>query len=450
MPEQTYTKLFMPIKGLALSGTTLVIQVPSQYFVEQVEENWLEQLGIAVRKELGEDADLEYNVVVDMGAKGTGPLGYNMPAQHRTGKPAYPGQNGVDPFRQSNAYVGHHGNLSSQYSFENFVVADCNQLAVAAGQRICQAPGISGFNPLLIHGGVGIGKTHLIQAIGNRFKALYPNKVVIYVTLEQFFNQYVEAVRNNSTNDLSNFYMSVDMLIVDDIHFLAKKEATQEIFFNIFNRLHQNQKQIILTSDVPPRDLQDIKERLLSRFKWGVTADMHLPTFETRLAILHKKLENDGVSIPEDVLEYLASTIDTSVRELTGVLLSLIARGTLHTSEIDLNMARQVIQSVVDDVNDTPLNIETITKLVSEYYHISEDQLKEKTRKREIVIPRQVAMYLTKELTKSSLQIIGDFFGGKDHTTVLHAIRNVQKQMADNDDIRLAIDTLQRKLGGSH
>lgn len=448
-----FSKLFAPTEGVELNGVKLKIRVPSMYFTELIEDNFLPQVAEALHKELGPDADLEYEVMVDRGDQNTGPLGYSLPANgiapNSNPKPA-PKSNakaGLDPFStQRMSIVGHDGNLSDQYTFDNFVEADCNKFAVAAGIRISTAPGTSGFNPLLIYGGVGLGKTHLVQAIGNRIKQLHPEKVVIYVTLEQFFHQFLDAIKNENVNALSNFYMGVDVLIVDDIQFLAGKDKTQEMFFNIFNRLHQYQKQIILTSDCPPKELKGMMERLLTRFKWGVTADLQAPGFETRLAILSKKLEKDGVAIPYEVLEYLASSIDTNIRELTGVLISLIARGTLSSNEIDLALAKQVIKSFVSEMPDVELNIETITKLVSEYYRIPEEVLKANSRKRDIVIPRQVAMYLTKELTRSSLQIIGNFFGGKDHTTVMHAIKQVQRQLAEDDDMRQAIDTLQRRL----
>jgi chromosomal replication initiator protein len=440
--EKNFNTWITPIQPLSIVGSTITIQVPSQYFYEQLEAFFLEPLGEALRKELGEDADMIYSVLVDKGNQQVKPITINIPSQ-KGAKPNYGAS--LNPFHNvQSEFTNHDGNLNTDYTFETLVEADCNRLAVAAGIRISNMPGTNGFNPLMVYGGVGLGKTHLVQAIGNKIRELHPQKRVVYVTTEQFYSQFLDALKSDVIQQFVNFYMSVDALIVDDIQFLTGKSQTQELFFNVFNRLHQKNKQIILTSDCAPRDLKGMHERLTTRFKWGLTADLQLPGFETRLAILNRKLEADGYVIDPNIVEYLAMTIDTNVRELIGVLISVMARGAMSAS-IDMEMVKQVISNVVVDV-DEELNIETITRIVSEYYKVPEDALKATTRKRDIVIPRQVAMYLAKDLTQSSLKLIGDFFGGKDHTTVMHAIKTVQEQLKLNEDLATAIAALQKRL----
>lgn len=432
LPQSSYNTWMTPIVPVGLDGKTLILQVPSMFFRDHIEENFLSQLGTALFKELGEDADLAYSVIVDQSIKGV-----NLKSQ-KNQKPAF------NPFENRSQFGDYGGNLNLDYNFETFVQADCNKLAYAAGVKISEKPGTAGFNPLMVYGGVGLGKTHLVQAIGNQIRANYPEKRVVYVTTEQFISQFVEALRDDLAGQFMNFYMNIDVLIIDDIQFLTGKTQTQEQFFNIFNRLHQNNKQIIMTSDCAPKDLKGMHERLTTRFKWGLTADLQAPGFETRLAILKKKIEADGYEIEPEILEYLASTVDTNVRELIGVLISIMARNVMM-ERIDLDMVKQVIANVVMDV-DEEINIGSITRMVSEYYMIPEEALKATSRKRDIVIPRQVAMYLSREFTHSSLKMIGDFFGGKDHTTVMHAVNNIKNQLANDVDLKQAIATLQKRL----
>jgi len=297
----------------------------------------------------------------------------------------------------------------------------------------------------MLYGGVGLGKTHLVQAIGNEIKTNLADRFVLYVSSEKFTNQFIEALRNNKIQDFQNFYMQVDILIIDDVQFLAGKERTQEIFFHIFNHLHQAGKQIIMTSDCPPRDLKGLQERLLSRFKWGLTADLQQPDYETRVAIIQRKMQADGINIPENVIEYLAYSVDTNVRELEGVLISLIAHASLSREELDLELAKQILKNIVHDI-DTEVSIDYIQKTVSEYFKVDVDALKDKTRKKEIVIARQVAMYFSKEYTDHSLKAIGYHFGGRDHSTVIHAVQSVNDMMDTNNHFKSQIEALKKKL----
>lgn len=339
----------------------------------------------------------------------------------------------VDHFRIPNAQESSYKDsyLNPTYTFETYIEGDCNRLARSASIAIARRPGETAFNPLVVYGGVGLGKTHLAQAVGNEVKRNDPNKFVLYVTSEQFTTQFIEALRNNNVQHFTNYYLQVDVLIVDDIQFLAKKEKTQENFFHIFNRLHQNGKQIIMTTDRPPRSLEGLTDRLLSRFKWGLTADIQKPDFETRIAIVKQKLMAEGVNVPDDVVEYLSYNIDSNIRELEGTLVSLLANASLMQKEIDLDMAKNALLNIVRNT-EKEITIDFIQQIVSEYFSISVDELKSKTRKKDIAQARQIAMYFSKEYTKEPLKTIGSQFGGRDHSTVVHASKAVTKRTASD------------------
>ena len=325
------------------------------------------------------------------------------------------------------------------------VEGECNRLARSAGIAIANKPGLTSFNPLFIFSHCGRGKTHLAQAIGNRVIENNPNKSVLYVQSEKFANQAIEAFKNNSVQEFANYYLQVDVLILDDVQFLMGKSRTQELFFHIFNHLHQNGKQIVLTSDVAPNALNGLEERLISRFKWGLSAEMTLPDFETRMAIIYKKLEADGVLMSNDVVEYLAYSVETNVRELEGVIVSLIAQASLNKREIDLELAKQALHRIVKNI-DVEVNIDYIQKFVSNYFDASIEDMKGKTRKREIVVPRQVSMYLTKEYTNMSLKAIGYHFGNRDHSTVIHAIKTVNDMMDTDQKFNSMMQDILKKV----
>jgi chromosomal replication initiator protein len=297
----------------------------------------------------------------------------------------------------------------------------------------------------MLYGGVGLGKTHLVQAIGNEIVNGSNKKVVLYVSSEKFTNQFFNAIKNNNIQEFSSFYLKVDVLIIDDVQFFSGKEKTQEIFFHIFNHLHQSGSQIIMTSDRPPKDLDGLMERLVSRFKWGLTADLQQPDYETRIAIINTKMQSDGISIPDNVIEYLAYSVDTNVRELEGVIISLIANSSLVKKEIDLELAKQTLKSIVHDI-DSEVGIDYIQKTVSEFFKVSIDQLKDKTRKKEIVMARQLAMYFSKEYTNLSLKSIGYHYGGRDHSTVIHAVQTVNDLYDTDNNFKKSLDELRKKL----
>ena len=335
--------------------------------------------------------------------------------------------------------------LNPTYTFDSFIEGDCNRLGRSAGYAVSQKPGVTSFNPLMIYGGVGLGKTHLVQAIGNHIKATDPSKKIVYVASEKFTNQFIDSLRNNNVQSFISYFREVDILILDDVQFLRDKEKTQEIFFHIFNHLHQAGKQIIMTSDCAPRDLKGLQERLVSRFKWGLTADLQQPAFETRMAIIQQKIEEDGISIPSEVIEYIAYTVDTNIRELEGVVVSLIAHASLMRVGVDLELAKRVLKNIVKEI-DSEVGIDYIQKTVSDYFHVSQDDLKAKTRKKEIVIARQVAMYFSKDYTNHSLKSIGYHFGGRDHSTVIHALQSVNDMIDTDSKFRYSVDELKKKL----
>ncbi|MEQ9297782.1 MAG: chromosomal replication initiator protein DnaA [Cyclobacteriaceae bacterium] len=450
IPEQSFKTWFSPITPLKFENGALTIQVPSQFFYEWLEENYVHLLKQALQRELGENGRLEYSVVVDSGNSVNKPYTVNLSANGQGSKYGQNHDNGRHEIRSpfSLPTVDLHNqfcNLNESYLFDNYIEGDCNRLARSAGYAVAQKPGITSFNPLMIYGGVGLGKTHLVQAIGNEIRHKSKEKFILYVASEKFTNQFIEALKNNNVQDFTNFYLNVDVLIIDDVQFLRDKEKTQEIFFHIFNHLHQNGKQIIMTSDCPPRDLRGLQERLVSRFKWGLTADLQSPDFETRMAIIKKKLQSDGVTIPDDVLEYLAYSIDTNVRELEGVLISLIANASLTKREIDLELAKHTLRNIVRDI-DGEVGIDYIQKTVSDFFKVSQDDMKAKTRKKEIVIARQVAMFFSKDYTNHSLKSIGYHFGGRDHSTVIHAVQSVNDMIDTDSKFRYSIDELKKKL----
>jgi len=335
--------------------------------------------------------------------------------------------------------------LNAEYSFENFVEGECNRLARSAGFAVSNNPGGTAFNPLLIYGDSGLGKTHLAQAIGIEIKDKFQDKTVLYVPANRFQTQFVEAIRNNTKNDFLHFYQMIDVLIIDDVHEFAGKEKTQDTFFHIFNHLHQSGKQLILTSDKPPVELQGMEQRLLSRFKWGLSADLQVPDFETRIAILKQKIYKDGIEMPDEVIEYISTHITDNIRELEGALISLLAQSTLNRKEITLDLAKEMIEKLIKNTK-REVSIDYIQKVVCSYYDIGIEMLQSKTRKREIVQARQVAMYFSKNLTKSSLATIGAQIGGKDHATVLHACKTVNNLMDTDKHFKSQIEDIEKKL----
>nr|WP_044237924.1 chromosomal replication initiator protein DnaA [Flexithrix dorotheae] len=446
--EQSFKTWFAPIKPIKLQNDVLTIEVPTPFFYEWLEEHYVYVLKKAIDAELGPNGKLEYSIVVDKGGSNNQPFTLNVRKSNVSAKPPVNNQNTNNTVKKVSAsnnsrpnssnYVSpfevpHFDpenwdtNLNPTYVFDTYIEGDCNRLARSAGMAIAKRPGITAFNPLVVYGGVGLGKTHLVQSIGNEIKDNFPDKLVLYVTTEQFTAQFIEALKSNNIQNFTNFYLQVDVLIVDDIQFLSRKEKTQENFFHIFNRLHQSGKQIIMTSDCAPRSLQGLQERLLSRFKWGLTADVQTPDYETRVAIAQLKMSNEGVDVPEDVIDFLAYNINSNIRELEGVLISLIANASFMRKDIDLELAKSTLWNIVKNTKKE-ITIDYIQQIVADYFNISVDELKSKTRKKDIATARQIAMYFSQQYTNLPLKSIGDQFGGRDHSTVVHAGKAVSKK----------------------
>jgi chromosomal replication initiator protein len=446
---QSFKTWFEPIMPIGLNGGKLTIQVPSQFFYDWLEEHYYNLISSVVTRVLGQGAVLEYVVRKDEPAF-EAITDYVPSPLNRTEKRVFPQQPTSFKTGPSSLSVAG-GNdriqtfLNARYTFDNYIKGESNQLARAAASAVANNPGGTSFNPLVIYGGTGLGKTHLIQAIGNYALANGKAERVIYVSSEKFTVEFVEAIQSDRISGFSSFYRSMDLLIVDDIQFFSGKEKTQDNFFHTFNELHQIGKQLVLSSDRPPKELKGLDDRLLSRFQWGLTADIQPPDLETRIAILRKKSEDDKIELPQDVVEFLAANVTTNVRELEGCLISLLARASLEGRNLSLDLAREVVKVVVGDIR-SPITIEEIQRVVCEYFGIPEDLIRGKTRKQEIVNSRQIAMYLAKELTNSSLKTIGLHFGGRDHSTVIHAYQSVEDQMRLDSKYLANVTQIRRRL----
>ncbi|WP_066225317.1 chromosomal replication initiator protein DnaA [Formosa haliotis] len=451
---QAYKTWFEPIAAVKLTDNALSIQVPSKFFYEWLEEHYVKILKVALTKELGEKAKLVYIIKMENTYGNKQPFTERIPSSSRSSvKP----QDVDIPLNNKNPELRNpfiipgirnvkiESQLNPNYSFENFLEGDSNRLARSAGLAVAAKPGGTSFNPLLVFGGVGLGKTHLAHAIGVEIKDKYPEKTVLYISAEKFTQQYIDSVKKNNRNDFIHFYQIIDVLIIDDVQFLSGKTGTQDVFFHIFNHLHQNGKQVILTSDKAPVDMQDIEQRLLSRFKWGLSAELQSPDFETRVSILNNKLYRDGVEMPEEIIEYVAKHIKSNVRELEGAIISLIAQSSFNKKEINLDLAKQIVEKFVKHTK-REVSIDYIQKVVSDYFQMNVDTLQSKTRKRHIVQARQLAMFFAKKYTKASLASIGSQIGKRDHATVLHACKTVDNLSTTDKQFKKYVEDITKKL----
>jgi chromosomal replication initiator protein len=449
---QHFKTWFEPIKPVGLKENVLIIQVPSQFFFEYLEEHYVNLLAKTLKRELGKEARLEYRIMVDGGNTHNKPVTVDM-AGHSyktyTNEMDFPliiNTPVKNPFVIPGLKKMHiDPQLNPNYTFESYIEGDSNRVARRAGKTVAEKPGANSFNPLVIYGGVGLGKTHLAQAIGNEVKKQHPNRVVLYVSSEKFINQFVDHSRNNAINDFIHFYQMIDVLIIDDVQFFNRAEKSQDALFAIFNHLHQSGKQLVLTSDKSPKDLEGVQERLLSRFRWGLSADIQMPDYDTRIEILERKMKNDGLEMPREVVKYIAYNINTNIRELEGALISLLAQSSLNRRDIDLDLAKKVLRNFVK-TSSKEITIDTIQKMVCDYYDVPYEKLLQKTRKREIVQARQITMYLAKAFTKNSLKTIGEHFGGRDHTTVIHSCQTVKDLMDTDTTFRDSVMELQQKV----
>lgn len=453
---QKYKSWFEPIKPVKLDNNTLTIQVPSQFWYEWLEEHYYGMLRSTLAKVLGEEGKLEYSVVLEKSDNESDTRSVRLPQRPMppSREQDIDGYAEYSPGKIENPFVipgikktKIDSNLNNNYVFERYIEGDCNRLARSAAMAIAENPGSNSFNPFFIYGGTGLGKTHLIQSIGNKIKHEFGEDLaVLYISSEGFTNEFVQAIRNNRASEFTMFYRQIDVLIVDDIQFFSGKEKTQEEFFHIFNALHQDGKQIILSSDRAPREIPDIEERLISRFGWGLSADLQIPEYETRYAILERKAVDNGIDLSHNVLEFIAHNFKSNVRDLEGAIIKLLAHASLqHVDEIDLEMSKKVLKDMINESN-TQISIESIQNYVCDYFGIDTNKVREKTRKQEIVEARQIAMYLAKQFTDSSLKTIGLHFGGRDHSTVIHAISTVEERMQTSNKHKRIVEELQQKI----
>ena len=451
---KSFETWFNPIKPISLSGQILTIQVPSLYYHEYIEGNFWQLLKSAIHKVLGPDGKLEYNIlVINSGTTITLPptgIGkvdiqnrstpIHIEIDENTSQKEIPNPFVLPGLKKPSIL----SQLNKDKNFDSFIEGECNRLARAAGYAIAENPGKTAFNPLFLYSGVGLGKTHLAHAIGLETKARFPDLTVLYVEAETFIQQYVEAARGNNINDFLHFYQMLDVLIIDDIQFLSNKEKTQEIFFHIFNSYHQRNKQIIITADKSPADILGFEKRLLSRFRWGLAADLQSPDKETRMKIIYKKLYDNGIEfISDEVIEYLAHRIVTNVREIEGAIISIMAQSSLNKKRITIDLAKQMIDKFVSNTVHE-VSMDYIQKVTCDFFKTPVSEMFTSTRKRSVVQIRQTVMFFAKKYTVLSLAQIGERCGGKDHATVLHACRTITNMMETDKDFKEKMEEIDR------
>ena len=447
VPATAFKTWFACTKPASYADKMLTLFVPSQFVYEHIENNYVDLLSAVIYRVFGADTELNYRILTDRQNQLT--VDQESEQQHKrphaSGKEAKVVASNTTPDAIPVPVQDLNPMLRSNYSFDNFIEGLSNRLPRAAAESIAQKPGKTVFNPLFLYGASGVGKTHLANAIGLKVKELYPEKRVLYVSAHLFKVQYTDSVRKNQVNDFINFYQSIDVLIIDDIQEFVGVEKTQNTFFHIFNHLHQNGKQLIMTCDRPPVMLQGIEDRLITRFKWGLTAEIERPNLELRRSILADRMRREGISLEPKVLDYIAENVTDSVRELEGILISLHAHSALYGREIDMALAERVISKAVRIV-EKELTIDDIVNSTCEYYHVKTDSIFSSSRKRDIVLARQVSMYLAhKHLPGLSLARIGQCIGSKDHSTVLHACRTIEDQLEVNKVVETAIDEIEAK-----
>ena len=430
LTDVSFNTWIKPLEVFAIDGNTLYILVPSEQMgLSYINKKYYLPLKVAI----GEVTGIEYDIQ------------FILPDQAQSLKFK---NNDTPQLEPQTPVKGDHSNLNPNYTFDTFVVGNNNRFAHSASLAVAESPG-EAYNPLYIYGGPGLGKTHLMHSIGHFIIDQNPDTKVLYVTSEEFTNEVIESIRNGNSSAMTKFrdkYRTVDVLMIDDIQFIIGKESTQEEFFHTFNTLQTQGKQIILTSDKPPKEMETLEERIRSRFEWGLMADIGTPDYETRMAILRKKAETDNFDIDDDILNYIASNISSNIRELEGALNKLLAFHNLEHTHITMDIAERELSNIITPDKPREITAQLIIEVVSEHFHISVDQMISKTRSSEIARPRQIAMYLCKTMTSDALDVIGQLLGGRDHSTIIHGIKKVTKDYEENDSTRTLIETIKKKI----
>jgi chromosomal replication initiator protein len=432
LTPQTFNTWIRPIKFLSSSNNLIELAVPNKFIQEWVVEKYLGMIQEAVSSLTEAKYQIEFKI-----SESSDPLKATAISE-KTSADSY--QQVKDKARNNDVV----SNLNPKYTFETFVCGASNQFAHAAAQAVANNPA-SSYNPLFIYGGVGLGKTHLLIAIGNHILQKNKKARVSYYTSEKFMNELINCLRYNKMEQFRNKFRSMDVLLIDDVQFIAGKERTQEEFFHTFNSLYESHKQIVVTSDKFPKEIPGLEERLRSRFEWGLIADIQPPETETKVAILKKKAELDSIMLTDDVALFLASSATSNVRELEGMLIRLGAFSSLTGNAISLNMAREVLKDIIVD-KSKEITVEMIQKHVADYFKLKISELKSDKRLKALVVPRQIAIYLCRDLTKCSYPEIGEKFGGKDHSTIIHSFKKIDNLIPQNMEIKNTIETLKRNI----
>jgi chromosomal replication initiator protein len=435
--DQTFTIWFKPIRFSSLTQDTIALEVPNKFVKTWLLDRYMDILKSAAQKAYGRELKIDF-VVAETDGREAEAAAKTADAAKRE-KPFW-------PFSKPAAETAKEIGLKSKYTFDEFVVGPSNRFVHAASLAICDSPAKQ-YNPLFIYGGVGLGKTHLMHAIGQKVLQKFPKHKVMYISSEEFTNQLIGAIQNRSTPKFREKYRSVDVLLIDDIQFIAGKESTQEEFFHTFNALYDDHKQIVLTSDRPPKEISGLEERLVSRFLYGLVTDIQPPDFETRIAILKKKSERNAIPLTEDIFYFLAEKIKTNIRELEGALIRVVAFAKLTNKDVTVDLAREVLKDMIIE-GEKKVTIDLIQKRVSEYFDIKLSDMRAKKRSKAIAYPRQIAMYLARKLTDFSLPEIGEQFGGRDHTTVMHAFDKIEGDIKNKQGLKQLVDKLSEGMRG--
>lgn len=446
VPELSYSTWFTPIVPLQYEDKALLLQVPSHFFYEQLENQYADLIGKAILRVTGENTRLLYQVMVSDTPMKLAPDTHQANVNRISGIPTRPAASN-NPFEQM-APGKLEPQLNPNLTFGNFIGGESNMLARTAGYSIAEKPGKTIFNPLFVHGKSGVGKTHLLHAIGNSGLQQNSNLRVLYVSSHLFQVQYSQAYLNNTVNDFIHFYQSIDVLLIDDIHELSGKTGTQNVFFHIFNHLHQNGKQLVITCDRPPKDIVGIDDRLLTRFKWGLTAEMEKPNYALRVAILDSKIMRDGLQFTRDVVEYIARNATENVRDLEGIVVSLMAHSVIYEKEVDMDLAKRVVSNAIK-VQERQISVELIEEEVCKYFDIEPEVIHSKSKKQEISQARQIAMYLSRKYTDKSYSNIGELIGKRDHATVLHACKTVGNWIETDKKLKGCIQEIEQLIQGN-